>query len=106
MTDKCPQPGCPYDVTDLCAMADCPQRFAPRNPEPRRDTRGPSCLETTPASFVASGAFPFIGTAGDHIEAIERRIRLARASHQPVAGLLRRQRILKARCAALGACHG
>lgn len=76
------------------------------NPEPRRDTRGPSCLETTPASFVASGAFPFIGTAGDHLEAIERRIRLARASHQPVAGLLKRQRILKARCAALGACHG
>ena len=75
------------------------------NPAARREKRAFSSQETAPASFVASGAFPFIGTAGDHLEAIERRIRLARASHQPVAGLLKRQRILKARCAALGACH-
>lgn len=45
----------------------------------------------------------FLGTAAEHLEATEARIAEARAAHRPVADLLKRQRILKARCAALGA---
>ena len=45
----------------------------------------------------------FIGTAAEHLEAVERRIAEARAKHRPVADLLKRQMKLKARCAALGA---
>lgn len=52
-------------------------------------------------SVSALGAF--LGTAAEHLEAVERQIDEARAKHRPVADLLKRQRILKARCAALGA---
>ena len=45
----------------------------------------------------------FLGTAAEHLEAVERRIADARAKHRPVADLLKRQMKLKARCAALGA---
>jgi len=45
----------------------------------------------------------FLGTAAEHLEAIERRIAEARAKHRPVADLLKRKTKLKARCAALGA---
>jgi len=45
----------------------------------------------------------FIGTAAEHLKAVERLIAEARAKHRPVADLLKRQMKLKARCAALGA---
>ena len=48
----------------------------------------------------------FIGTAADHLKRTDRAIREARADHKPVRDLLRRKRILTARCAALGAVDG
>jgi hypothetical protein len=48
----------------------------------------------------------FIGTAADHLKRTDRAIREARADHKPVRGLLRRKRLLTARCAALGGDRG
>lgn len=48
----------------------------------------------------------FIGTAADHLQRTDRAIKEARADHKPVRNLLRRKRILTARCAALGAENG
>jgi hypothetical protein len=53
-----------------------------------------------------SGGFSFTGTAADHLQRTERAIREARKGHKPVRGLLRRKRLLTARCAALGAANG
>ena len=47
----------------------------------------------------------FIGTAADHLQRTDRAIREARADHKPVRDLLRRKRLLVARCAALGAAN-
>ena len=46
-----------------------------------------------------------IGTAADHLSRVERAIADARAAHMPVRHLLRRKRVLVARCAALGAAN-
>lgn len=79
------------------------------NPVPRRDMRGVSLstaqAATAPASLGASGVFCFIGTAADHLDRVERQLERQRASHGVVADLVKRQRILKARCAALGGRH-
>lgn len=48
----------------------------------------------------------FIGTAADHLQRTERAIREARKGHKPVRDLLRRKRLLTARCAALGGDRG
>lgn len=48
----------------------------------------------------------FIGTAADHLKRTERAIMEARKGHKPVRDLLRRKRLLTARCAALGATDG
>jgi hypothetical protein len=53
-----------------------------------------------------SEGFSFIGTAADHLKRTERAIREARKGHKPVRGLLRRKRLLTARCAALGGDRG
>ena len=58
------------------------------------------------ASAFGPGAFPFMGTAGDNLARVERAIDRQRKAHGPLRDLLKRQRILKARCAALGVQHG
>lgn len=72
-------------------------------PEPRcvafsaRETcPGPAFLPTQ------AGVFPFIGTAAEHLERVRHDLEHARANHAPVAKLLRRRKVLVARCAALG----
>jgi len=73
-----------------------------RATEPRaaRDNAAILPVENYPGASVLGA---FLGTAAEHLEAVERQIDEARAAHRPVADLLKRQRILKARCAALGA---
>jgi hypothetical protein len=53
-----------------------------------------------------AACFPFIGTAAEHLEQVEKAIDRRRKAHHPVADLLKRRRILVARCAALGVQHG
>lgn len=45
---------------------------------------------------------PFIGTAAYHLARVEAAIARARASHAPCRDLLKRRKLLVARCAALG----
>lgn len=69
---------------------------------PERVTTAPTHLR----HLRVSEGFSFIGTAADHLQRTDRAIREARKDHGPVRDLLRRKRILTARCAALGAVDG
>jgi len=79
------------------------------NPAPIRVMSGSSSCTAKAATArrgFGPGAFPFIGTAGDNLARVERAIDRQRKAHGPLRDLLKRQRILKARCAALGVQHG
>ena len=68
--------------------------------------RGSFAAPTLLRHLRVSEGFSFIGTAADHLQRTDRAIREARADHKPVRDLLRRKRLLTARCAALGAVDG
>ena len=70
---------------------------------PERVTTAPT--HPSDAACVAGG-FSFTGTAADHLQRTDRAIREARKGHKPVRDLLRRKRLLTARCAALGGERG
>ncbi len=77
---------------------------APTNP-----AAAPGHVQQPPCPPTAGGtssrrqrAFPFVGTAGEHLDRVERAIERQRRAHGPLRNLLKRQRVLKARCAALG----
>ena len=80
---------------------------AAQNPASARVT-----ADTLPVTYPCGvfsplqGAFPFVGTAGQHLARVERAIERQRKAHGPVADLLKRRARLKARVAALGAQHG
>jgi hypothetical protein len=97
---------CP-DAKSSAALRDsheiCAETIGHENGNTRRagDERALSLLDYPGAS--ASGALCFTGTARDHLARVERAIERQRKAHGPVSELLKRQRVLKARCAALGA---